>query len=59
MLKKYANKVRIIHESKGQHIGEALSLHLFHSTADAMLLNHISLVPELTHVRRTVAWGRG
>ena len=23
MLKKYANKVRIIHESKGQHIGKA------------------------------------
>ena len=31
-------------ESKGQHIGKAPSLHLFHTTADAMLLDHISLV---------------
>ena len=28
-------------ESKGQHIGKASSLHLFHTTADAMLLDHI------------------
>ena len=35
-----------MHESKGQHIGKAPSLHLFHTTADAMLLDHISLVPE-------------
>ena len=33
-----------MHESKGQHIGKATSLHLFHTTADAMLLDHISLV---------------
>ena len=33
-----------MHESKGQHIGKAPSLHLFHTTADAMLLDHISLV---------------
>ena len=32
-----------MHESKGQHIGKAPSLHLFHTTADAMLLDHISL----------------
>ena len=35
-----------MHDSKGQHIGKAPSLHLFHTTADAMLLDHISLVPE-------------
>ena len=46
--KKYANKVGIMHESKGQHIGKAPSLHLFHTTADAMLQDHISLVPEPT-----------
>ena len=33
-----------MHESKGQHIGKAPSLHPFHTTADAMLLDHISLV---------------
>ena len=27
----------------GQHIGKAPSLHIFHTTADAMLLDHISL----------------
>ena len=27
----YANKVGIMHESKGQHIGKAPSLHLFHT----------------------------
>ena len=48
-----------MHESKGQHIGKAPSLHLFHTTADAMLLDHITLVPELTCGRRKVAWGRG
>ena len=37
-----------MHESKGQHIGKAPSLHLFHTTVDAMLLDHISLVPEPT-----------
>ena len=36
-----------MHESKRQHIGKALSLHIFHTTADAMLLHHISFVPEL------------
>ena len=30
-----------MHESKGQHIGKAHTLHLFHTTADAMLLDHI------------------
>ena len=35
-----------MHESKGHHIGKAPSLHLFHTTADAMLLDHISLAPE-------------
>ena len=30
-LKKYANKVGIMRESKGQHIGKAPSLHLFHT----------------------------
>ena len=30
--KKYANKVGMMHESKGQHIGKAPSLHLFHTT---------------------------
>ena len=29
---KYANKVGMMHESKGQHIGKAPSLHLFHTT---------------------------
>ena len=29
--KKYANKVGMMHETKGQHIGEASSLHLFHT----------------------------
>jgi len=29
---KYANKVRMMHESKGQRIGKAPSLHLFHTT---------------------------
>ena len=29
--KKYANKVGIMHESKGKHIGKAPSLHLFHT----------------------------
>ena len=48
-----------MHESKDQHIGKAPSLHLFHTTADAMLLDHISLVPEPTCGRRNVAWGRG
>ena len=56
---KYANKVGITHESKGQHIGKAPSLHLFHTTADAMLLDHISLVPELAYRRKKMAWGRG
>ena len=28
--KKYANKVGMMHESEGQHIGKAPSLHLFH-----------------------------
>ena len=42
--KKYANKVGIIHESKGQHIGKAPSLHRFHTTADAMLLDHIGFM---------------
>ena len=37
-----------MHESKGQYIGKAPSLHLFHTTADAMLLDLISLVPEPT-----------
>ena len=55
-----ANKVGIMHESKGQHIGKAPSLHLFHTSADAMLLDHIySLVPEPACGRRKVAWGRG
>ena len=59
-IKKYANKVGIMQESKGQHIGKAPSLHLFHTTADAMLLDHIySLVPEPACGRRKVAWGRG
>ena len=31
MPKKYANKVGIVHESKGQHIGKTLFLHLFHT----------------------------
>ena len=57
--KKWANKVGIMQESKGQHIGKAPSLHLFHTIADAMLLDHISLVPEPTCGRRNVAWGRG
>ena len=35
-----------MHESKGQHIDKAPSLHLFHTTADVMLLDHISLIPE-------------
>ena len=30
--KKYANKVGMMHESKGQRIGKAPSLHLFHTT---------------------------
>ena len=30
--KNYANKVGIMHESKGQCIGKAPSLHLFHTT---------------------------
>ena len=30
--KKYASKVGVMHESKGQHIGKAPSLHLFHTT---------------------------
>ena len=29
--KKYANKVGMMHESKGQRIGKAPSLHLFHT----------------------------
>ena len=29
---KYANKVGMVHESKGQRIGKAPSLHLFHTT---------------------------
>ena len=29
---KYANIVGIMHKSKGQRIGKALSLHLFHTT---------------------------
>ena len=33
-----------MHESRGQHIGKAPSLHLFHTTADAKLLDHISLI---------------
>ena len=45
-----------MHESKGQHIGKAPSLHLFHTTADAMLLDLISLIPEPACGRRKVAW---
>ena len=30
--KVYANKVGVMHESKGQYIGKAPSLHLFHTT---------------------------
>ena len=41
-----------MHESKGQHIGKAPSLHIFHTTADAMLLDHISLVAEPACGRR-------
>ena len=48
--------IGIMHEDKGQHIGKVPSLHLFHTTADAML-DHISLVPEPTCGRRKVAWG--
>ena len=44
MPKSRQTRAGIIHESKGQHIGKAPSLHLFHTTADAMLLDHISLV---------------
>jgi len=29
---KYANKVGMVHESKGQYIDKAPSLHLFHTT---------------------------
>jgi len=29
---KYAHKVGMTHESKGQHIGKAPSLHLYHTT---------------------------
>ena len=54
--KKYTVKM---HESKGQYIGKAPSLHLFHTTAVAMLLDHISLIPEPVCGRRKVAWGRG
>ena len=44
MPKSRQTRVGIMHESKGQHIGKAPSLHLFHTTADVMLLDHISLV---------------
>jgi len=30
--KVYANKVGMMHESEGHHIGKAPSLHLFHTT---------------------------
>ena len=49
-------KVVIVYESKGQHIGNAPSLYLLHTTADAMLLDHISLIPEPACGRRKVAW---
>ena len=48
-----------MNEIEGQHIGKAPSLHLFHPTADAMLLDHISLIPEPACWRRKVAWGQG
>ena len=48
-----------MHESKGQHIGKAPSLHLFHMIADAMVLDRISLVPKLACGKRKVAWGQG
>ena len=31
-----------MHERKVQHIGKVPSLHRFHATADALLLDHIS-----------------
>jgi len=38
MPKRYANKVGMMHESKGQRIGKAPSLHLFHTTVSAWKL---------------------
>ena len=40
-MQKYAKKVRMMHESKGQHIGKAPFLHLFHTIAEG----HTSLIP--------------
>ena len=34
---KYANKVGMMLESKGQCIGKALSLHLFHTTVSGQI----------------------
>ena len=45
-----------MHKSKGQHIGKAPSLHLFHTTADAMLLDYISLIPEAACGIKNVPW---
>ena len=39
----YANKAGMMHESKGQHIGKAPSLHLFHTT----LRQHFKCTPLL------------
>ena len=55
--KKDANKVGIMHERKGQHIGKAPSLHLFYTIQlMRILLDNINLVPKAACGRRNVAW---
>ena len=46
--------IKNVKRCKGWHVQ-----YRFHTAADAMLLDCISLVPELARGRRKVAWGQG
>ena len=56
---KYANKVGMMHESKGQHIGKAPSLHLFtlqlDSAWESFKRTNVALPASFSHM----AWERG
>jgi len=44
----YLSKVGMMHESKGQHIGKAPSLHLFHTTVRQCMLHACNLLHNLS-----------
>ena len=59
----FANRVGMMHESNGQHIGKAHYLHLFHTTIRQVVSEGIYKVPLSLQVvcwhprRRKVVWG--